>query len=295
MKAAALALVTLGLALAPLCATAAPHDYRWLAGRGPIITLCERIAPPVGFERDPVPLGSFAEWLRGLPVRASDAPVRLHTGALKANQDAHVAVIDIDVGARDLQQCADAIMRLRAEWLFASDRLDAIGFNYTNGVRVPFSRWMRGERPKPAGARVTWQPSGQADASYRSFRKYMDQVFGYAGTASLERELQPVAAEDMRIGDVFIKGGFPGHAVLVVDMVRNAATGERRFLLLQSFMPARTCTFSRTLPPAMAPHGIRWTSGPSSSHRNGRLRAQPCAAGRSVHDEHFIRPADLLA
>ena len=104
---------------------------------------------------------------------------------------------------------------------------------------VPFSRWMRGERPKTAGARVTWQPSGRADASYRSFRSYMDQIFSYAGTASLERELQPVAIDDMRIGDVFIKGGFPGHAVLVIDMVRNAATGEKRFLLLQSFMPAQ--------------------------------------------------------
>ncbi len=41
------------------------------------------------------------------------------------------------------------------------------------------------------------------------------------------------------IGDVFIKGGFPGHAVLVADMVENKATGEKRFLLLQSYMPAQ--------------------------------------------------------
>jgi len=43
----------------------------------------------------------------------------------------------------------------------------------------------------------------------------------------------------MRIGDVFIKGGFPGHAVLVVDMAANGATGEKRFLLMQSYMPAQ--------------------------------------------------------
>lgn len=239
MKIVALVLLIYGQALALSCAEAAPRDYRWLAGAGPTSTLTDRIAPPVGFAREGVPTGSFAQWLRGLPVRGADAPVRLHTGALKANQDAHVAVIDIDIGARDLQQCADAIMRLRAEWLFAGGRTDAIGFNYTNGVRVPFSRWMRGERPKPAGARVTWQPSGRADAGYASFRKYMNQVFSYAGTASLERELVPVAVEDMRIGDVFIKGGLPGHAVLVVDMVRNDTTGEKRFLLLQSFMPAQ--------------------------------------------------------
>jgi hypothetical protein len=38
---------------------------------------------------------------------------------------------------------------------------------------------------------------------------------------------------------VFIKGGFPGHAVLVADMVENRQTGEKRFLLLQSYMPAQ--------------------------------------------------------
>ncbi|MBN8129444.1 hypothetical protein J0J27_23340, partial [Vibrio vulnificus] len=32
---------------------------------------------------------------------------------------------------------------------------------------------------------------------------------------------------------------FPGHAVLVADMAANPATGEKRFLLLQSYMPAQ--------------------------------------------------------
>jgi hypothetical protein len=44
---------------------------------------------------------------------------------------------------------------------------------------------------------------------------------------------------DIEIGDVVIKGGFPGHAVLVADVVRNPSTGEKRFLLLQSYMPAQ--------------------------------------------------------
>ena len=44
-----------------------------------------------------------------------------------------------------------------------------------------------------------------------------------------------VAAE---AGDVFIQGGFPGHAVLVADVAEDAG-GRRVFLLLQSFMPAQ--------------------------------------------------------
>jgi hypothetical protein len=184
-------------------------------------TLEARIAPPPGFARVPVAPESWAAWLRGLPLKSAGAPVLLYTGARKWRQDVHAAVVDIDVGSRDLQQCADAIMRLRAEWLYSGKRTRDIGFNYTDGKRHAFAA------------------RGKTD--YAAFRKYMDQVFAYAGTYSLERELKPVAVADMQIGDVFIKGGFngTGHAVLVADMVESKATGERRFLLLQSYMPAQ--------------------------------------------------------
>jgi hypothetical protein len=43
---------------------------------------------------------------------------------------------------------------------------------------------------------------------------------------------------DIRAGDVFIRGGSPGHAVLVMDMAVNAA-GQKIFLLAQSYMPAQ--------------------------------------------------------
>ena len=44
---------------------------------------------------------------------------------------------------------------------------------------------------------------------------------------------------EMRIGDVFIEPGFPGHAVIVVDMVEHEKNGKKAFLLAQSFMPAQ--------------------------------------------------------
>lgn len=200
-------------------------------------TLEQRIAPPPGFTRVAAASGSWAEWLRGLRMKPAGAPVLIHTGAQKWRQDVHVAVVDIDVGQRDLQQCADAIMRLRAEWLFGSKRQQDIAFNYTDGGRVPFSRWAGGERPSSSGK--SWSRKAKADGSYASFRRYMDQVFSYAGTYSLDRELKRADPATIAIGDVFIKGGFPGHAVLVADMVENKTTGEKRFLLLQSYMPAQ--------------------------------------------------------
>ena len=206
-------------------------------------TVRQRLAPPAGFQRLDAAPGSFAHWLRGLPLKPAGSPVLLHTGKPKYSQNSHAAVIDIDTGPRDLQQCADAIMRLRAEWLFSAHRHDEIAFDYTvsdvASRRVAFSRWAKGERPKPGRTSVGWSGGAKPDASYPSFRRYLDQVFAYAGTASLSAELKPRALAQMQIGDVWIKGGFPGHAVLVIDMGKHATTGETRFLLAQSFMPAQ--------------------------------------------------------
>lgn len=215
---------------------AGAQKYTW--HDAPInLTLGTGIAVPSGFKRVAVEPGSFAAWLRGLPLKPVGSDVHLYTGAPKWRQDVHVAVVDIDVGKRDLQQCADAIMRLRAEWLYGSGRASQIAFNYTGGGRVGFGKWAKGYRPSQSGK--SWRKRAKANGGYGSFRRYMTQVFAYAGTYSLSKELRRVAPSNMQIGDVFIKGGFPGHAVLVVDMIENEASGEKRFLLLQSFMPAQ--------------------------------------------------------
>ena len=43
----------------------------------------------------------------------------------------------------------------------------------------------------------------------------------------------------MEPGDVLIKGGFPGHAMMVVDVVENQS-GHKMVLLAQGFMPAQS-------------------------------------------------------
>jgi hypothetical protein len=228
-----LLLVALVQLAAPAVAIAAP-GYAWQFSPGEQ-TLEQRFPPPPGFMRTGAAPDSWAAWLRGLPRKPAKAPVLIYTGAQKWRQDVHVAVIDIDVGKRDLQQCADAIMRLRGEWLFASGRKRDIRFNDTEGKRLSFA--------------------SRRDDGYASFRKYMDYVFAYAGTYSLERELKPVPPASLQVGDVFIKGGFPGHAVLVADVAENAQTGEKRFLLVQSYMPAQQM---HVLKNPAAPDGSPW-------------------------------------
>lgn len=198
-----------------------------------------RIPPPAGFERlEPEP-GSFGAWLRQLPVKPGRPPVLLYNGRPKSFQNAHHAVLDIDVGDEDLQQCADAVIRLRAEYLLTTECSDEIHFNFTSGDTASWKEWRAGVRPLVSGNDVSWSRSAAADDSYENFRRYLDVVFMYAGSASLERELHRVDDPSTpRPGDIFIQGGFPGHAVIVVDVARNAA-GETIFLLAQSYMPAQ--------------------------------------------------------
>lgn len=217
-----------------------PGVHPWRQGHPARDAIADRFLPPPGFQRTSVERRSFADWLRHLPLKPKGAPVRLHDGRLKPAQSLHAAVVDIDTGRRDLQQCADAVMRLRAEYLYARERFDDIHFNFTSGDRADFTRWATGWRPLVRGNKVRWRQSGAAGTDHRTLRDYLRVVFTYAGSYSLRKELRPVGhPKRMRIGDVFIEGGFPGHAVLVVDMAENPGTGERVFMLTQSYMPAQ--------------------------------------------------------
>jgi hypothetical protein len=202
-------------------------------------SIATRIAVPNGFTRTPIDSSSFGAYLRNLPLKASGSPVYCYDGSLKRNQSAHTAGIELDVGSRDLQQCADAVMRLRAEYLWQQKQYDAIQFHFTNGFLAEYSRWRAGQRIKVSGNQVSWINTQTASSSYKSFRAYLTVIFAYAGTLSLAKELKAKSLATIEIGDVFVQGGSPGHAVIVVDLAHDPITGEKLVLLAQSYMPAQ--------------------------------------------------------
>jgi len=222
------------------------HFIREIAAVTPLKThnaygksLETRFEVPVGYERTPVDSPSFARYLRNLPLKPLGATVTYFNGDVKPNNGVYEAVVDLPIGKRDLHQCADAIMRLRAEYLFENGKYDSIHFNFTNGFRADYSKWRNGERISVSGNDVRWKTGGAESTSYGDFWKYLEMVFSYAGTASLEKELPSVSIDKLNIGDVFIQGGFPGHAVIVVDMAIHPSTHDKAFLLAQSYMPAQ--------------------------------------------------------
>ncbi|KOY87323.1 hypothetical protein AD998_15235 [bacterium 336/3] len=200
-------------------------------------TIKERFEVPAGFVRIEATAGTFGAYLQNFVLKPDGSEVYLFNNTLKPNQDVHVAVLDIDRGDKDLQQCADAVMRLRAEYLYNSKQTDKVGFKNFAGTNMDWVRYAQGYRVTQKG----YQKISKPDNTKTAFRKYLDMVFSYANTYTLSKEMQEVNLSKMQIGDVFIVG-YPnkfGHAVIVMDMAENPKTKEKVFLLAQSYMPAQ--------------------------------------------------------
>ena len=233
---------------------ASEPTYPWMT-QAPSRTIVDSFAPPAGFVRVSTEPDSFAGWLRHLPLAPVGTPVRFYDGREKPDQSEVAAVIDIDVGSADLQQCADAIIRLRAEYLFSRGDTERLAFDFTSGHRYSFQSYARGVTPAVSGANVTWRSGQHHGLSHDSLRRWLDIVFNYAGTLSLSRELRPVPRlTEAAIGDVLVHGGTPGHAVLIVDLAVEPASGRKVALLAQGFMPAQSVHVLRNpLDPDLSP------------------------------------------
>ena len=219
--------------------TRASEDFAWPRVTQVYEPLHRRFPVPGGFERVDASTGGWEEWLRHLPLRPPNTPVVDEQGGtiLRGNSRALGAVVDMDV--RKHQECADVILRLRAEYLRWAGRNEEIVFNLTGGGKVSWPNWQQGYRPRVRGGNLSFSQTARADSSRRSFDKYLGTVFGWCGTLSLSTEGRHVEFAELRIGDFLVHGGSPGHAVLMVDLAVNEQ-GAKRGLLLQGYMPAQS-------------------------------------------------------
>ncbi len=187
-------------------------------------TISTRFNPPKGYSLIKADSSSFATYLQKLPLKTYNSKVLYYNGEVKYNYKVYESVIKMDIDKQDLQQCADAVMRLKGEYLYGIKDYESIHFNFISDSKPRY-----------------YIDYAKGDYSYSTFRKYMRYIFSYANTASLYHELEKVGNyNDMQIGDVFVQKGRPyGHAVIVVNMAMNNMTGEKVFMLAQSYMPAQ--------------------------------------------------------
>jgi hypothetical protein len=110
---------------------------------------------PKGYIRIDAEQDSYVQYLRRIPLK-KDNTVYLYNGIRKNNQQAQYAVLDIDAGDKDLQQCADAVMRIRAEYLFSREQFPSIAFRFTNGFLCDYEHYAQGYRLSWKGNSCTW-------------------------------------------------------------------------------------------------------------------------------------------
>ncbi len=199
-------------------------------------SLKERIDVPAGYVRTPEAEGSLGDFLRNYRLLPDGSPVLLYDGREKTN-DSAVCVFDMHLGDKDLQQCADSVIRVYAEYMRATGMEDKIAFHFVNGFLCDWTSYKNGNRISVNGNDVSWKAGSSATDSDETFENYLETVFNYASTLSVECESEPIDIAEIRIGDIFIKGGSPGHVVMVVDTCE--CDGKKAFLLAQGYMPAQ--------------------------------------------------------
>lgn len=243
--------IMLGLAAPAAAAPSAEQArrlYRWqrhAPGYRPLSSALP--APPVGSALVKEAGAGYGYFLHHLPLYPPSRAVRSYRDQpiLPANHRHVFAVVDLDLGLRDRQQCADSIMRLYGEYLFASDAADSAAFFWAGGRRFNYADWRRGLRPvriDPRRHRYRFAKRAAVESGYRSFRRYLSYMFAWTGTLHMVSEPK---VSDPLPGDFFVQAGSPGHAVLILA-VAKFADGRRALVLGQGFIPAQDFHVLRT-------------------------------------------------
>ena len=200
----------------------------------------DRILAPTGYNWVNEEPNSFGAYLQNIQLKEDKSPILDYTGSPISNQSEHVAILNYDVGNRDLQQCADAVIRLRAEYLYERGKYSEIAFHFTSGDLFTWEQYSNGYRAIVTGNDVSFPKTKNKDDSYQNFRKYLDAVYNYAGTISLNKETENIFNdEDIKAGNIIVTPGSPGHALIIVGKAKNS-NNESVYLLAEGYTPAQS-------------------------------------------------------
>lgn len=185
-------------------------------------TIVSRYQLPKGFKRSDYQKNEFGFFLENLRLKSFNEKVKYFDGKTKDNKNVYSSVIDLPIGTKDLHQCADAVMRLRADFLYENKRYDEIAFNFLSD-----------------GKPCYYVDYVKKDYSKEHYWDYLEYIFSYANTSSLKDQMKTINFNEIKIGDVLIQKGNPfGHAVILVDLAENDE-GDKIGIFAQSYMPAQ--------------------------------------------------------
>jgi len=163
----------------------------------------------------------YHKWIISREINTKDC-VKYFDGQLKEGLGTiYKAKFIYNIGKKDLHQCADAVMYNNARYFFDTKQYKKISYTFSHNARI-------------------YSYTKEFNIfNEKTFKKYITMVWGYCGTWSLqEYDTVAVNIKDIQTGDMFLIGGFPGHAISVVDVVINEQ-GHKKYMLAQSYMPAQ--------------------------------------------------------
>ena len=210
------------------------------------LTIETKFNPPEGYER--VYNDDYSKFLRNFPLK-KDNIVKLYDGTNKDNYsfeyntEIWAAVLDYDIGTADLHQCADAVLYMRANYLYKQGLTKNLHFNFVSGFTANYLDYLT-HYYKVEGNKVSLVSRNNIlEDNSETLRKWLRQIWMFANTWSIdEYDSFQVNILDMKPGDFFITSNPPpgiGHAINVVDVVVNSITKKKKFMLSQSYMPAQ--------------------------------------------------------
>ncbi|MFY0602861.1 MAG: DUF4846 domain-containing protein [Flavobacteriaceae bacterium] len=203
-------------------------------------SVSKRVKTPVGYTRAKYPKGSFQEFIQNYKLKPYGTKVINYDGSEYFYQSGHIGILDVSVPKNGLQQCADALIRLRSEYLWKKNQQSKIGFEFTSGHYCSWQKYAEGYRPKVKGNKVSFHKIASKDFSKANFYKYLNLIYTYSGTLSLYNELPKIINEkNLQVGDMLVYPGTPGHIIMIVDEVKNKQ-GEKQFVLAQGNTPAQS-------------------------------------------------------
>ena len=179
--------------------------------------------PSNDYERIAIEQNSFAEYLRNLPLKNKGSEVIDYRGGVfKSSSDTSVAfIVDMDIKGRRLEQCMDILVRIYAEYLWVVNQVDNLILPLPGGYWLKWQDWNAGLRPFFKGINVSMIKSDQPDSSYNAYRTYLNTVYSESHTQQFYHAYQTVDREKVQIGDIIIKKGTKGHAIMIVDMAKS--------------------------------------------------------------------------
>ena len=211
------------------------------------VTIKNNVNIPPGWER--VVNSSYHNWLINQEV--IDTEVKTYNGKTIYGLNWKYKIkFTYDIGKKDLHQCADAAIYLNARYKYDNELYDQIQYTFTNGQTYSYQQYLTGWKPKVRNDNTVKiiYTGLNSKPSVKNFKKYLEYIWMYAGTYSLVHfDTNPISLNDIDVGDMFIQATRPdadgmigpGHAMTIIDMIQNIETGERKYMLAQSFMPAQ--------------------------------------------------------